>query len=475
MITIIANVFLVQSWSTIKALCLSLNGVAWSISVEFFFYLCLPILLLKWRKNWLIKILVTAISVIICIIIANYLKLTPDDNYPGIGIFGFIYANPITRVFEFTLGITTYYIFKSMLPLADKLRIIEATFIEVVVILFSIISMWITPIMAYSQPIIKVIGNGGQRWLSSSGSCFIFSLMILVLSFQKGYISKFLNNKIFVLLGEISFAIYLTHTIILKFYEAAIIPFTNFPLWGMYVVYWGTVILISYFLYIGVEKPCRKLIIGIPKKISEFKELRKLNKNISLKRIIIEAKHKTSNINKKVIISISCLLIMLLGIKFGLGNITLSVSGIEANRIQSSQKNTGITTNQNYSFENKFLLSSISMDSVDENVYSLEMIWKTQKDEHLKYSIGIHLIDNSNNIIYNTQIIQNVNMKYVKKGTMWMNKIRIPKDVLTNASRIGIAIYERPDSMQYFLPITSGSSDWDGYRLIIPKDVIIKN
>ena len=459
-ITLLANIFLIQSWSTIKSLCLSLNGVAWSISVEMFFYLCLPVLLFKWRKTWVIKILITVMAVITCIIFANKLALTPDDSYAGTGLFGVIYANPITRIFEFTLGIMTCYLYKNLLPLAGKLKAYEATFLEISVIVFSISSMWITPILSYAYDFHKVMGNAGQRWIEGSGSCFVFTLMILVLSFQKGYISKLLSNKFFVLLGEISFAVYLIHTILLKFFEIAILPVVDFPLWSVYIVYWATLLLMSYLLFTGVEKPCRKLIINIPKNIVKYKERKKSN-NSHLE----DTSSKKPFVNKKELISLLSLVIIVLTIRFVIGDIALYVSEKEAN----GKFNT--TERQEYSFDNKFLLSSISVDSENDN---LEMIWETQKDEHLKYSTAIHVLDSKETIIYSKQIIQNINMRHVKNGTVWKTKIKIPKDIFVNASSLGIVVYERPLSTQLFLPVVSGTSDWDGHRLIIPKEKLFQ-
>lgn len=474
-IAILANIFLVQSWSPIKALSLSLNGVAWSISVELFFYLWLPVLLFKWRKTWVIKILISAVTVITCIIIANHFNLNPDDSFSGIGLFGFIYANPITRIFEFIIGIITCYLYRNLFHFAKGLKTYEATFIEVGILLFSIASMWISPILSNAQPVYNLIGSAGQRWILGSGSCFIFAILILVLSFQKGYVSKLFSNKYFVLLGEISFALYLTHTILLKFYESVIIPFIDFPLWSMYIAYWVTAILISYLLFIVVEKPCRKWIINIPKNISAYKENRNLKSHNLLEGNLDQTKEisfKRYITNKKVWISLVCLCIIILSVRFGIGNLAFYISSSEANKKHSITVDTINTEQKEFLFDKKFMLSSVTMDIQSNGTYKLEMLWETLEDVKLKYSIGVHILDNSNNIIYNTQIIQNINMKYVKSRTMWANNVRLPKDIIEKANNIGIAVYESPDSMEYFLPVISGESDWDGHRLLISKESI---
>ena len=56
----LANILLLQSWLPFRDSILSYNGVAWSISTEFFFYLCFPVLIHNWQKNWYLKLLFTA-------------------------------------------------------------------------------------------------------------------------------------------------------------------------------------------------------------------------------------------------------------------------------------------------------------------------------------------------------------------------------------------------------------------------------
>jgi peptidoglycan/LPS O-acetylase OafA/YrhL len=58
------------------------------------------------------------------------------------------------------------------------------------------------------------------KWLAEGGlSCVPVGLFIAVMSFRKGWISQSLSHPFPVLLGEISYSIYLLHTLILAAYR----------------------------------------------------------------------------------------------------------------------------------------------------------------------------------------------------------------------------------------------------------------
>ena len=83
---LLANAFLVQSWSTDANVYFSLNAVAWSLSAEAFFYLCFPALA---RVGWHHVGVVTA-AVAIAALFAD----------PAV-----LYVNPLARLPEFMAGI----------------------------------------------------------------------------------------------------------------------------------------------------------------------------------------------------------------------------------------------------------------------------------------------------------------------------------------------------------------------------------
>jgi len=94
------NLTLFHAWIPSTRIMLSFNAVSWSLSVEWFFYLCLPLLLRYWRRTWIAQLGFTLLLAIITISVANHraglTSLSP-----------LVYYLPVARLWEFTVGVAT--------------------------------------------------------------------------------------------------------------------------------------------------------------------------------------------------------------------------------------------------------------------------------------------------------------------------------------------------------------------------------
>lgn len=454
---IIANMFLIQAWIPLKNVILSLNRVAWSISTEMVFYLSFPLLLLRWKENWVSKIILVFALLVVFILIGNYFQLINDDTYTGISLFGVVYTNPLARLFEFTIGIATCFLYRKILFLGEELKIVEATFLEAICLFMAVASMWLTPIIAYSPAVIKVIGMAGGRWFASSGSFLPFALLIVMIAFQKGLISRFLGKPIMVLLGEISFATYLIHSVILQFYNNSNAMFSQVSPAIGYVIYWMAVLIVSYLLYIGIEQPCRRWIVGLPHRL-------KIG-NLSNTRVSVDRNFSWQE--SKSIYGVLLLVVIVLGLKFGLPSI---VGGIDKISITEANQITGESLWAEQSgaqFGDDFILMAVDIKPTSNDYYELQFLWQAKKDVQLKYRVGVHLLGEQDQIVDQKDYLQNQNRISVKKGTIWREKINVSRESLQKAKGIAMAMYERPDAMHFLLPVIATNTDWDGHRLVI--------
>jgi len=145
----------------------------------------------------------------------------------------------------------------------------KATWLEIAVIVIAVLSMYYyASLFRYLYQDINIqknfAGHGFLIWLAHSGSAPVFSLLILVLALEKGYISRFLSLPFLVLLGEISFSIYLSHYVLLKYYlvlQQHI--FAHVPLGIAYIGYWIVLLVSSWAIWQFFELPCRKFFIGL--------------------------------------------------------------------------------------------------------------------------------------------------------------------------------------------------------------------
>ena len=194
----LANLFLVHSFFPEVGRCCYFNGPSWSISVEFFFYILFPVLIYTTQN-----LVESTYKLIVCIttmfVVILGFMLFSDGNFSG----GLFYRNPLVRTADFLLGICLYNLFR-----LNKTRfpINYSTLWEIgciaLFILFFTLKGYIPLIGRYSI----------YYWLP-------VSIMIYVFAFQSGRVSKILSNPILILLGEISFAFYMIHQIVLRYMD----------------------------------------------------------------------------------------------------------------------------------------------------------------------------------------------------------------------------------------------------------------
>ena len=261
----VANLLMVQAWLPLSTYYFSYNAVSWSISTEYFFYLAFPAILFNLEKNWLPKIICAGAVLIALIAFVNHLAL-PDYGDPNNGSngqlvtqHGLIYINPLSRIFEFVFGMCIALAWKN--HTGKKWEPLLATGFELGAILLCILSMYyMNSIAAWGRQ--SILGAPLGLWLSHSGSMFAFGLLIFIMALGGGKVSKFLAHPFLVLLGEISFSIYLIHKIILNYYSVKVAGITQLPNPVAYCVFVIVLMLVSYLMWTCIEMPGRRLILG---------------------------------------------------------------------------------------------------------------------------------------------------------------------------------------------------------------------
>lgn len=198
---VLANLFLVQSFIPDMDFLNTLNGPSWSISNEMFFYTCFPFLFLAILKNK--KSFLIAFIVISLLFVASVPYI--DQNVSKL----VYYFNPFTRILDFTLGIILYYIYNNLRTKTISSK--AGTMLEFLSLLIFIL------FFASHNFIDKTYRYSMYYWVSMSS-------IILAFSLQKGYISRILKNKYLVYLGEISFAFYMIHLLLIQLYQSFNLP-----------------------------------------------------------------------------------------------------------------------------------------------------------------------------------------------------------------------------------------------------------
>jgi len=260
-----SSLLLMQSLIPLRDIYLVFNGVAWSLSTEIVFYLIFPLLILRrgGLSGLIAQIAVPAAFVCAFLLFATGWNITPDEAYSGVSLMGLLYVNPMARLLEFGLGVAACRAFlaiKEKLPSSGSLYVYS--FAELAVVLLSLISIYLSP------RVISLLKFNGQfavassYYLTKSGSACIFALLIIIFSLGKGRISRLLSAGPFILLGEISFALYIVHMGVLQWYaqhRSTLLAINQLYHPGLY---WGLCILLAYLMHKGIEEPMRRLLLG---------------------------------------------------------------------------------------------------------------------------------------------------------------------------------------------------------------------
>lgn len=263
---ILTNLTMVHAYVPLWDYFLSFNSVSWAISTEFFFYLCFPFLIYRWRQTWTWKLILSFILLLAMIIICNVWHLPAQNWVSGISLPGLVYVGPLARMIEFVLGMIIASGWRAKGQYLNLSRA-TGTIVELTAMILTVASIHYTTVIPHWPALRMYCGDAFSYWISSSGSAPLFGILIFVLSLEKGMISKILSLPAAVVLGEISYSIYLVHQVLLRFYQNNRLVFSDIPAWVAYVLYWIIVLVVSHLMWKFIEQPCRQLINGLPSKI----------------------------------------------------------------------------------------------------------------------------------------------------------------------------------------------------------------
>jgi peptidoglycan/LPS O-acetylase OafA/YrhL len=164
---------------------LSWNAPSWSISTEFFAYLLFAILVVGLRRTSLM-----AFAIIVAVAPIMLLKLSPHfmDTTYDFGIIRCIYG--------FSLGVLVQaYFARSHVTLGNDRETKMA---------------WTAAELATIFAVVMFVANSHDN-AASLLAPFVFGFAVLVFSHEAGYISTILRARPFILLGALSYSIYMTH------------------------------------------------------------------------------------------------------------------------------------------------------------------------------------------------------------------------------------------------------------------------
>jgi peptidoglycan/LPS O-acetylase OafA/YrhL len=199
-LSLLANAFLVHSWIPIWGYPFSFNAVSWSLSVEVSFYILFPPLAMTKHFRW--WYLGFGALVIMALLLVAPHGLANPEVAGELSVRAFVTQSPLIRILEFATGVAAGRLFltrKIPCGLGAELAVLCA-------------------LLAYTATVYDVralIGGVFGQWYSQAGGQFIFAAVIFVFASSTGPITRALSNRVLASLGEVSFATYMVHQIVI--------------------------------------------------------------------------------------------------------------------------------------------------------------------------------------------------------------------------------------------------------------------
>ncbi len=220
-----ANLLLVHGWIPMASYYFSFNSVSWTISTEAFFYLVFPFLICRLDRSWCWKLVCTFLFVAAVLSLTDFFKLSPYDanNLSAITAHGLAYISPLVIGALVATLLSGFYG-----------------------------TRWICSLFDVRSQYAFVVYAG------ACASFPAFGILIGVLSFERGIISRFLSAGWLTTLGEISYSMYLVHWTVIHWYSLNRSKFTSLPKTVLYIAFWLAVLSLSFIIWRVVEKPCQR-------------------------------------------------------------------------------------------------------------------------------------------------------------------------------------------------------------------------
>lgn len=248
-LALVLNVLLLQAW--IPQYAMSLNSPGWSLSVEAFFYLAFPwllILMARARNGGALLLFTTAVWLLSQVVYNwGYRRLLAHDP-----VFSheLLHYNPLLHLNAFLIGMCAGMLVKRnsgyLQTLGEQHRL--AT-LAVLCLAAAVQILLMTRLNRTSDPVLLSTTNG----LIAP----VFAVFVAALSIDSSRLSSTLRLGPFVLLGEISYAIYILQIPVAWFLRLTFSGQWTVAPGTLFAIYLAVLISTSLLVYRYYEKPLR--------------------------------------------------------------------------------------------------------------------------------------------------------------------------------------------------------------------------
>jgi peptidoglycan/LPS O-acetylase OafA/YrhL len=457
----LANLFMVHAWIPVQGFFLRWNFPAWSISTEFGFYLLFPMLVLGFKRTWHVK-LVACLLLVAGLMKLGHVYQIPSNSEKSVSMQVLFYFHPLGRLLEFVLGMTTAHFWCTTVARIRLGRYL-GTLVELAAITLVAVNLYYSMPMALWVMKSLELTYGDMPWLPHGCVCLSFALLIFVVALEQGYISRLLCLPVFVFLGEISYAIYLLHAVLSTYMFNNARLFAGYPNWLLFVGFVATLLALSHLTWMLVEKPARKFLVGLWPRHATIATPSVSAGSLSIGRLLQRLTPTPAG--------------LILGVELLLVGTVIYACERRPYRVLSDAtaevlELCSLPELRNIHFGNRYLLRGVQLIPTKRGL-KVELLWQSCQEQELDCYVVLHFCDKAEQTLGDAGYKQDVHQRWVKEGTVWLEKTIIPYSKIQDwaekgGTRIGIGIVPLKDKRWVMLPIDHGPLDIGHVRVMVP-------
>ena len=275
LLEVFLNLTFLQAW--FPPYPLTLNFPAWAVSVELFFYLLFPFILWAIRKSnisWkYLAMMALGTYIFTQVLLSNLLIAGFYEGNPSVS-HDLIYFFPPVHFCSFFLGISGGYLY-----LENKNQFNRSGWFPFLIML----AVLATNFLTLQHPGFLQRIAGFPIAFGASFYSLPFILLIMGMAYADNFLTRFLSNRFFRLLGNASYSIYilqlpfwiLYNVILYKYFQVnLLVDLENFDNYFYFYVF--LLILVSIVALIFIERPAKRWILNTYYHFASKKEVSKL-------------------------------------------------------------------------------------------------------------------------------------------------------------------------------------------------------
>ena len=238
----VANLTLTQAWIPQNGFNFSYNGVAWSLSVEVFFYAVFPAIIYAFGR---VSHVLTTKRLIVIMCGLWLVTMLICLSIPAVMDDWRFYILPIARLPDFLMGILIGLIFLNMRKAqVSVVKKASGTRYELTVLLVLVVMLGVSGLLPQSLRF--------SAWLLP-----VWAFVIFIFAHQSGILSRLLAWRPLVFMGEASFSFYMIHQLVIRYMSLLQLPPVATVLMSL-----AAALILSGLVYVLFEEPLRVRLKG---------------------------------------------------------------------------------------------------------------------------------------------------------------------------------------------------------------------